>query len=408
MKFERIGNIADIIAGQSPPSSSYNKNGTGVPFFQGKADYGLINPTIRSWCSEPNKISLPGDILISVRAPVGPVNINNVEACIGRGLSAIRVKDNISRDYVYFYLKINEGKISKLGVGSTFNAITQKDLKEIIIPLPNYSSQQYIANVLTKTENLISQRKESISLLDEFLKSTFLEMFGDPVRNEKGWEIYRLGNICGVGSSKRVFVEELVDSGIPFYRGTEVGHIAEGQEITPSLFITEEHYSQLRKHTGVPKTGDLLMPSICSDGRIFRVINNQPFYFKDGRVLWIKVNESKINSIYLQSILKVIFRTNYHNIASGTTFAELKIVALKQIKIPIAPYVLQTQFAKIVEKTETLKAQYKQGLQDMENLYGSLSQSAFKGELSFKEEGLMTAAEPDVTYTGSLMENLSE
>ena len=79
MKFEKLGNIAYIIAGQSPPSSTYNNDGKGMPFFQGKADYGVKYPTVRYWCSEPTKISLPEDILISMRAPVGPVNINVIE-----------------------------------------------------------------------------------------------------------------------------------------------------------------------------------------------------------------------------------------------------------------------------------------------------------------------------------------
>lgn len=188
MKFEKLGNIAYIIAGQSPPSSTYNNDGKGMPFFQGKADYGVKYPTVRYWCSEPTKISLPEDILISMRAPVGPVNINVIESCIGRGLSAIRVKKNVSRDYIYFWLKLNQHIISAKETGSTFKAITQKVLNEIVVPFPSYDDQLHIANLLSKAENLITQRKQSIALLDEFLKSTFLEMFGDPVRNEKEWE----------------------------------------------------------------------------------------------------------------------------------------------------------------------------------------------------------------------------
>ncbi|MDD2938590.1 MAG: restriction endonuclease subunit S, partial [Proteiniphilum sp.] len=188
MKFEKLRNIADIIAGQSPPSSTYNSERKGIPFFQGKADYGEKYPSVRYWCTEPTKISLPNDILISMRAPVGPVNINIVESCIGRGLSAIRVKKNVSRDFIYFWLKQNQHIIAAKETGSTFKAITQKILNEIVVPFPCYSDQLQIANLLSKAENLIAQRKESIRLLDEFLKSTFLEMFGDPVKNEKGWD----------------------------------------------------------------------------------------------------------------------------------------------------------------------------------------------------------------------------
>src|SRR5579885_1884218 len=148
---KKIEEIAEVIAGQSPPSSSYNKNGQGIPFFQGKTDYGSRHPIVRSWCTEPTKISLPNDILISVRAPVGPVNITNVKSCIGRGLTAIRVNKNVSSDYVYYFLKVNESKIAKLGVGSTFSSITQKDVKSITIPIPqNIEDQIHIANIIRK------------------------------------------------------------------------------------------------------------------------------------------------------------------------------------------------------------------------------------------------------------------
>lgn len=102
-----------------------------------------------------------------------------------------------------------------------------------------------------------------------------------------GWVWCRLGNLGDVQSSKRVFVSEFVDDGIPFYRGTEVGALSTGKKIVPKYHITDEHYYDLINHTGKPIVGDLLMPSICPDGRIWLVDTDEPFYFKDGRVLWI-------------------------------------------------------------------------------------------------------------------------
>jgi type I restriction enzyme, S subunit len=260
--------------------------------------------------------------------------------------------------------------------------ISRDSILNITIPVPTIEKQVRIANILRKAEALILQRKESLRLLDESLNSRFLDMFGDLARNSREWDSKLLGKICDVGSSKRVFVEELVSDGIPFYRGTEIGQLAEGAEIEPSLFITESHYDQLRAFTGIPKVGDLLLPSICPDGRIFRVVTNKPFYFKDGRVLWIKVNDQEINSIFLQYALKAIFKSNYKNIASGTTFAELKIVALKQIILPTPPSALQFEFSRIVQKIEILKEQFHSSLKELEDLYASLSQRAFNGELT--------------------------
>jgi type I restriction enzyme S subunit len=92
LKEVELKDVAEIIAGQSPKSEFYNENGEGVPFFQGKADFGEDYPTVTTWCTKPKKMAKEGDMLFSVRAPVGPTNIAKVDCCIGRGLSAIRPK----------------------------------------------------------------------------------------------------------------------------------------------------------------------------------------------------------------------------------------------------------------------------------------------------------------------------
>ena len=169
-------------------------------------------------------------------------------------------------------------------------------------------------------------------------------------------------------------------TGIPFYRGTEIGALAEGKEIIPELFITKEHYKELCKCTGKVQRGNLLLPSICPDGRIWQVNTDTDFYFKDGRVLWIRPNPGE-NSTYIRYALKELFLADYAHIASGTTFAELKIFILKSLKIMYPPLKLQNKFAQIVEHVEAQKRKNEQVIEQMDNLFNSLSQQAFKGEL---------------------------
>src|SRR5262249_4122814 len=178
------------------------------------------------------------------------------------------------------------------------------------------------ADILDKADELRVKRRAALKKLDDLTQSIFLDMFGDPVTNPKGWKLGRLGEICEVGSSKRVFVEELVTSGVPFYRGTEVGLLGEGLAVKLGLFITKEHFERLRAQSGIPKVGDLLLPSICPDGRIYLVNDDKPFYFKDARVLWIRVDGARINGVFLKHYLKHLFIASYSKIASGTTFAE--------------------------------------------------------------------------------------
>lgn len=180
-----LGDVCEVIAGQSPPSSTYNRAGEGLPFFQGKADFGQYSPTVRIWCNAPQKIAKKGDILISVRAPVGPTNLCDQKACIGRGLSAIRAGNKIDTSYLQYFLKKNEQKLSDSGRGSTFSSITQKDLKQIQIPLPSLEEQKRIVRELDAADALRQKRKQIITWLDDYLKAVFLEMFGDPVENPK-------------------------------------------------------------------------------------------------------------------------------------------------------------------------------------------------------------------------------
>lgn len=136
--------VSYIEMGQSPPSEHYNQHGEGVPFFQGKTDFGKINPTPRYWCTSPSKYAEPGDILLSVRAPVGPTNVANQRCCIGRGLAALRPYPGLDRDFMLLGLKALESDLASLGFGSTFVAINKKQLTGYLFPLPPLAEQHRI------------------------------------------------------------------------------------------------------------------------------------------------------------------------------------------------------------------------------------------------------------------------
>ncbi len=382
MKFEKLGNIASVIAGQSPPSSTYNSDGHGIPFFQGKADYGEKYPTVRFWCTEPTKISLPEDILISMRAPVGPVNINKVKSCIGRGLSAIRVKENVSRDYIYYWLKQNQHIISAKETGSTFKAITQKILSEIVIPFPNYSDQLHIANILGRAENLISQRKRSIHLLDEFLKSTFSDLFDNPVKNRKRFKIVRLKElITFLTSGGRGWGEYYSEKGERFIRSLDVQMNYISNE--DSAFVNPPN-NQEANRTKVQDFDILLTITGSKIGRVAMVPVNFGRAYVSQHVAIIRTQN--INPLYLSYYLSDVNCGQYliQKCYYGQTKPGLNFKQIENFEIIIPPIELQNQFAQIVEKTDALKAQYQQSLLELEILYGSLSQRAFKGELTLK------------------------
>lgn len=160
-KYEKIELhfIANIVMGQSPKSSSYNNNNIGTPFFQGKADYGDKYTIIKHWTTKPCKLAQKGNVLMSVRAPVGPVNIASHNCCIGRGLCAINSKpEKANNEFLYNALKAIQNEISSIGTGSTFKAITKNEVYNIKLPNAPIEKQ----DEFTKIVNQIDKQKFEI------------------------------------------------------------------------------------------------------------------------------------------------------------------------------------------------------------------------------------------------------
>ena len=168
----KLSDVCTISMGQSPDSSTYNYNGEGLPFFQGNADFGKINPTVRIWCKEPKKTAQPNDILISVRAPIGAMNIANTLCCIGRGLASITVDKNKCADkYIWYVLDSKVDYLISMGTGSTFKAIGKTVLFDLEIPLPPLEIQHQIAANLDKVAHTIDLCNAILDRLDLLVKS---------------------------------------------------------------------------------------------------------------------------------------------------------------------------------------------------------------------------------------------
>lgn len=289
-------------------------------------------------------------------------------------LACITPNEDIS-EYLRYYF--NYHKPNQLVKDAAYPSISLSDVGNLVVDMKPESERNEIVSVLQHTESIITLRQQQLQKLNELVKARFVELFGDCVLNSKGWKTKRLGDIAEVGSSKRVFVEDLKESGIPFYRGTEIGALAEGKTVTPELFISKEHYAELCIATGAPNIGDLLMPSICPDGRIWVVNTEKPFYFKDGRVLWVHAIDDSYNPVFLLYTLKDRIMSDYSSIASGTTFAELKIFALKECHVFDVPLELQNQFAAFVNQTDKSKVAIQKALDEAQLLFDSLMQKYF-------------------------------
>ena len=204
----KLSDVAEFVMGQSPPSTSYNDAGYGLPFYQGKTDFGATYPTPRIFCSEPKKLAEDGDILMSVRAPVGATNLCHSKSCIGRGIAAIRAK-GIDRDFLYFYLKKIEAYIDSLGSGAIFKAINKSQLADLPINEAGISipEQKKIAHILSTVQRAIEAQEKIIQTTTELKKTLMHKLFTEGLRNEpqkqteigsipESWEVVALEQIA--------------------------------------------------------------------------------------------------------------------------------------------------------------------------------------------------------------------
>ena len=158
----RLPDFACIVMGQSPSSETYNHEGNGIPFFQGKAEFGEVYPRIDKYCSRPNKIANAGATLLSVRAPVGPTNLAKIDCCIGRGLAAIHSLGGIEPKFILYLFRSIEPTISGRGTGSTFNAINKTFVEELKFALPPLNQQ---ARIVAKIDELFSELDKGVESL---------------------------------------------------------------------------------------------------------------------------------------------------------------------------------------------------------------------------------------------------
>ena len=363
MEYTTIGESCSVVSGGTPSRSKdeYWKNGT-VPWIKiGNIKSKYVNGydesiTEQGLNNSSAKLLKKGTILYTIFATLGEVGILNIEACTNQAIVGISINDSrITTDYLYYYLKSKKEYVNSIGRGVAQNNINLTALKEFEIPLIDVDKQLNIVKSLEKTEKIIDLKKNEIDDLDLLIKARFAEMFGDPATPGVKFKTCKLGKVADVKSGHRVFTTEFVDEGVAFYRGTEIGVLASGQQPEDPYRISMEHYLKIASDDSKPLRGDLLLPSICNKGQVWMVNTDEPFYYKDGRVLCISPDRSVFDSRYLQFYMKMRTEAEYPKLGSGSTFAEFKIFQLKELEVDIPPMNAQKSFDLFVDQVDKSK-----------------------------------------------------
>ena len=381
MEYIKLSDISTIIMGQSPNSDTYNEIGEGVPFFQGKADFGRVNPKVRMYCSKPTKLAEVSDILMSVRAPVGDVNIANEQCCIGRGLCAIRGSIDINNKFLYYYLITMKEELNSKATGSTFKAINKSILEEVTIPNISIDKQNNIVKVLDKAQELIDKRREQIEDLDKLIKSQFIEMFGDPVSNPKGWKCDELKNVTlKITDGKHGDCENEENSGYYFISAKDINDRKICTE--NSRQITKNDFDETNKRTML-QSGDIVIvntgATIGKTAIATKEDVSKNLTFQKS-VAIVTVVSDKLLSEFLEQYI-IFDRDRIYNNASGSAQKNWLLSQMRSYKIILPPVELQNRFVNFVKEVDKLKFEMVKSLKELEDNFSSLMQKAFKGEL---------------------------
>lgn len=376
MKFDILSEYCFVNMGQSPASETYNNNADGLPFYQGNADFGEIHPQTRIWCSAPVKIANKGDLLISVRAPIGALNIATEQCCIGRGLAALTPKlDKCRIKYIYFAIQSQINFLIANGTGSTFKAVNKNTLENLLIPVSSLNKQDEIVNIFEKLNNIINKRKEQLLLMDNAVKSRFIEMFGDVIHNSKKWQNCLFSEITSSRLGKMLDAKQQTGrNSYPYLANFNVQWFRFNLKNLNKMDFDEKDRSEFELCEG-----DLL---VCEGGEIGRcaVWHNelQPCFFQKA-LHRVRCNRQIILPDYLSWWFR--YNCDYGGFAalasSKATIAHLPGTKLKQLQVVVPPVELQEQFVAFVKKTDKSKLEIQKSLDKLEILKKSLMQQYF-------------------------------
>lgn len=366
-----------LTMGQSPDSESYNIEHNGFPFYQGNADFGRIHPMVRVWCSAPKKLAKAGDILISVRAPIGALNIADCDCCIGRGLAAITPDATCADTMFLFYaLYASAAELQRRGTGSTFKAISKNALSNLLLPSYCLEEQKEISAVLQQVDHLISLRQWQAEKLDELVKARFVEMFGDPVLNTKHWE---KASLLALGSCKNGMSFHANESGIKL-RCLGVGDFKnlsyiDDVEQLPFVSLAEKPSANCFLHDGdivfVRSNGNKALV-----GRCLLVYPRDTPTIYSGFCIRYRLLTEKVDPIYALHVLKADGIRQKMS-GRGANIQNLNQKILAAIEMPIPPLPLQNAFATFIHEVDREKERIQRSAALLETLKRSLMQQYF-------------------------------
>ncbi|ENK2091896.1 restriction endonuclease subunit S [Vibrio vulnificus] len=374
----KLGDVSEPIMGQAPPGTECNKSGQGTIFVKA-GEFGVKFPEVKEWTTKPLKFAKTGDTLLCVvGATCGKVN-RAIDCSIGRSVAAIRPNTEVlDSSYLYYFISSWSEKLRLMSQGAAQTVINKDMINSLEIPLPPIDEQKRIAAILDKADAIRQKRKQAIDLADEFLRSVFLDMFGDPVTNPKGWEVKACKDLF-----KRITVgivvkpsSYYVESGVPALRSLNIGYY--GIRSENLVYVSKSDNESILSKTRVYE-GDLVIVRSGQPGKTAVVCKE----FDGVNAIDILIATPKEELIEPQFFAFFMNSDGGKKIVlaeqRGQVQKHFNVGSLNSTAIPLPPLSLQRTFAEIVAtvygKYQTNKAT------EFNEIFNSISQKAFSGQL---------------------------
>ncbi len=377
-----IGDCCEVIAGQSPEGKYYNSDGRGMPFYQGKKDFGekfLEEPSI--WTTETPKVARKSDILMSVRAPVGPVNFATQDVCIGRGLAAIRSRGPLEVDFLFYQLLHLQPKIAGKE-GAVFASINKSEIAALPIVVGPLSEQRRIVAILDEAFEGIATAKanaeKNLQNARELLTSTLATVFNT------AWPLVRIEDACES-------ITDCVNKTAPIcadqtpYKMLRTTNIRNGLVSLDSVnYVTEDVYKAWTRRQ-VPQRGDVILTREAPMGEVGMLESDDPVFLGQ-RLVAYRADASKLDARFLLYALQSDpLQRQIRAKASGSTVQHMRVPDSKNLQLPLPELVAQRKAVELLdamrEQANHLRGLYSSKLAALDELKKSLLHQAFTGQL---------------------------
>ena len=384
MEYKKINELTTVVSGGTPSTrkNEYWDNGD-IPWLQSGCcqncdvdstekyitKEGYNNSSTHMMSADTVMIALTG-------ATAGKVGYLKFEACGNQSITGILPCESLNQRYLFFYLLSQREKILADCVGGAQAHISQSYVKNMTIPILAIKEQEQIVGELTKVSNIVSLRQEEIQQLDNLVKARFVELFGD-IRCNNKLPLVKLSEFVNIGSSKRIYANEYVDKGVPFYRSKEIRELGTGMKPSVELYIKQERYDEIKEKYGVPKKGDILIAAIgATIGYSWIVDTDTPFYYKDGNLIILSI-KNNVNPIFLNYTMRILIEDFKNKDVAGSAQLALTIEKLEKMMVVNPDIKLQNQFADFVHQVNKSKVAVQKALDETQILFDSLMQKYF-------------------------------